>query len=94
MWARVKGKTENDLMKLNFKRVYHFRPGGLIPMPGAKNVLKMYSYLGWLVWLMKALAPGSVCKLEDLGNSMVNVVSKGYSRNIIEVTDMIGLAKA
>src|SRR5260370_13749832 len=48
MWARVKGKTENDLMKMNFKRVYNFRPGALEPIKGLKNTLSFYKYLGWL----------------------------------------------
>ena len=40
MWARVKGKTENDLMKLPFRKVYTFRPGFLQPTKGLKNVHK------------------------------------------------------
>src|SRR6185436_12655775 len=39
MWARVKGKTENDLMKLPFKQVYNFRPGFMKPTPGLKNTI-------------------------------------------------------
>ena len=49
MWARVKGKTENDLMKLPFKKVYNFRPGVLEPTKGLKNTLKYYHYLMELV---------------------------------------------
>ncbi len=63
-------------MKMNFKRVYNFRPGGLEPVPGQKNTLRIYSYLGWIIPIMKFIAPNSVCKLEDLGNAMVNAVNK------------------
>ncbi|RYD86662.1 MAG: NAD-dependent epimerase/dehydratase family protein, partial [Sphingobacteriales bacterium] len=44
MWARVKGKTENDLAKLPFKKVYNFRPGFMKPTPGLKNTLGLYKY--------------------------------------------------
>ncbi|HEV8515884.1 MAG TPA: epimerase [Cyclobacteriaceae bacterium] len=92
MWARVKGKTENDLMKL-FKRAYNFRPGGLEPVQGQKNVLRIYSYLGWLIPVFKFFAPNSVCKLEDLGNAMVNAVAKGSEKQILEVPDIMTLSK-
>ena len=45
MWARVKGKTENDLMKLPFKRVYNFRPGYMQPTAGLKNTQPYYKYI-------------------------------------------------
>ena len=93
MWARVKGKTENDLMKMDFKRVYNFRPGGLQPVPGQKNTLRIYSYLGWLTPIIKFIAPNSICKLEELGNSMVNAVTKGYEKQILEVRDILALSK-
>ena len=44
MWARVKGKTENDIMKLSFKKAYMFRPGFMKATPGQKNVLSYYKY--------------------------------------------------
>lgn len=45
MWARVKGRTENDLIKLPFKGVYNFRPGAMTPYPGQKNWNKLYKYI-------------------------------------------------
>jgi uncharacterized protein YbjT (DUF2867 family) len=93
MWARVKGKTENDLMKMSFKRVYNFRPGALVPIKGMKNTQTYYKYLGWLIPLIRLLAPNSVCNLEDLGNAMLNAVSKGYEKQIVEVPDFIILTR-
>jgi hypothetical protein len=93
MWARVKGKTENDLMKMNFKRVYNFRPGALEPTKGQKNALRLYSYLGWLIPIIRLLAPKSICRLEELGTAMVNSVTKGYDKQILEVPDILALAK-
>lgn len=93
MWARVKGKTENDLMKLPFKKVYAFRPGMLKPTPGLKNTLSYYKYLGWLYPILKALAPGSGSTLRELGLAMIHASSKGYTKTHIEVRDIVALAK-
>jgi len=65
MWARVKGKTENDLMKLPFKAVYNFRPGILEPTRGLKNTLRSYKYLGWLMPTMRFIAPKYICTLKE-----------------------------
>lgn len=93
MWARVKGKTENDLMKLPFKRVYNFRPGMLQPTKDLKNTLSLYKYFGWLSPLLKVFAPNSISTLKELGLAMINAASKGYEKQIIEVSDIHVLAK-
>jgi hypothetical protein len=93
MWARVKGKTENDLMKLPFKQVYNFRPGIIRPTKGLRNTLSFYKYLGWLIPVVKLMAPGAVSSLRELGLAMINAVSKGYEKQILEVKDIIDLAK-
>ena len=72
MWARVKGKTENDLMKLPFKDVYNFRPGVLKPTKGLKNTLVYYKYFGWLLPVIKLLAPNHITTLKELGTAMIN----------------------
>jgi uncharacterized protein YbjT (DUF2867 family) len=88
MWARVKGKTENDLMKLPFKKVYAFRPGYMQPTPGLKNVNKFYFLFTWLYPLWKVLFPNFVTTLKQLGLAMINVVIKGYDKSVIEVKDI------
>lgn len=88
MWARVKGRTENDLLKLPFKRVYLFRPGYMHPTPGLKNTLSYYKYLSWLYPIVKLITPGFVSTLADLGNAMINASYNGYDKNIIEVKDI------
>ena len=93
MWARVKGKTENDLMKLPFKKVYNFRPGFITPTPGLNNTLKYYDYFGWLLPVVKLIAPYSGCTLNELGIAMINSASKGYEKQVLEVKDIIILAK-
>jgi uncharacterized protein YbjT (DUF2867 family) len=93
MWARVKGKTENDLMKLPFKRVYNFRPGALEPVKGLKNTLVYYKYLGWLIPVIKKFAPGYICTLKEFGQAMINAAIKGYEKQVLEVPDIHTLSK-
>jgi uncharacterized protein YbjT (DUF2867 family) len=85
MWARVKGKTENDLMKLPFKDVYAFRPGFLIPSPGAQNVLPAYKYFAWTIPVLKLLAPGFIGSLKELGLAMINVTKTPYTDKVLDV---------
>lgn len=93
MWARVKGKTENDLAKLPFKKVYNFRPGIIKPIKGLKNTLSLYKYLGWLIPVIKLIAPKKVSSLRELGLAMINAANKGYEKQILEVKDIIVLSK-
>lgn len=92
MWARVKGKTENDLMKL-FKKAYAFRPGIMRPEPRSVNVPSWYKYFGWLYSPIKLIAPGVACELPEVGRAMVNAVTKGYDKQVLEVKDIIELSK-
>lgn len=93
MWARVKGKTENDLMKLPFKQAFGYRVGIMTPMPGQKHVLKYYSYLSWLIPIFKILSPTSVCSLKEVAQSMIYVAKHGNPENIIQVKDVKRMAK-
>ncbi|HVM89472.1 MAG TPA: NAD-dependent epimerase/dehydratase family protein [Puia sp.] len=90
MWARVKGKTENDLAKLGFKSEYNFRPGGMLPFEGQKNWNSAYKVI---VKIMKVFAPKSVISMEELGKAMVNCATIGFGKNILEIKDIKELAK-
>lgn len=91
-WARVKGKVENDLMKLPFRKVYNFRPGMLIPSPGMKNVHRYYKRFSFLIPVLKTLTPNMVSTLKELGLAMINSVLKGYEKQVLEVKDIKILA--
>lgn len=91
MWARVKGRTENELMKLPFKSEYNFRPGVMLPFEGQKNWKTVYKFI---VNIIKAVSPKSVITMEELGKAMINAVTIGYSKNILEISDIKELAKA
>jgi uncharacterized protein YbjT (DUF2867 family) len=88
MWARVKGKTENDLMKLPFKQVFAFRPGFMQPTPGLKNTLKGYKYIGWLYPILKLVYASGVSTLKAVGQAMINVTLHGYPNPVMEVADI------
>jgi hypothetical protein len=93
MWARVKGKTENDLFKLPFKEVYAFRPGYMHPTKGLKNTLKSYKYLSWMYPFFRIVFPQSVSTLKELGLAMINAAIYGYDKKILEVKDIVSLSK-
>jgi hypothetical protein len=92
MWARVKGKTENDLMKLPFKSVYNFRPGGMKPTKGLKNTLPYYKYFIWLYPFLRKFFPKTVSTLAELGQAMINSTLIGYDKHVLEVLDIVKLA--
>jgi nucleoside-diphosphate-sugar epimerase len=92
-WARVKGATENALMRL-FKRTYMFRPGFMKATPGQKNVKSYYQWLAWVYPIGRALYPAGFCTLREVGQAMINAAIKGYPQSILEVKDIVQLAKA
>lgn len=93
MWARVKGRTENALLKLPFKAVYNFRPGFMKPVKGQHNVRFIYHVFEALypVWLVAF--PNWACTMREVGLAMINSVAKGYDKTILEVQDIKNLAK-
>jgi len=92
MWARVKGKTENDLAKLPFKQEFNFRPGFMKATKGQKNLLPLYKYFAWLYPVLKVLTPNMASTLAEVGQAMINVTLFGYETHTIEVKDIKKLA--
>jgi uncharacterized protein YbjT (DUF2867 family) len=90
MWARVKGKTENDLIKLGFKGVYNFRPALMIPTPGQKSLGNAQKIL---FHIFKYLMAKTSIPLKDVGKAMIHAVQRGYPKNVLEVDDIKVLAK-
>jgi uncharacterized protein YbjT (DUF2867 family) len=92
-WARVKGATENALIRL-FKRAYMFRPGFMRATPGQKNLKTSYRLFAWVYPIGRVLYPAGFCTLQEVGQAMINAVLKGYPQPILEVKDIVRLAKA
>lgn len=91
-WARVKGRTENELLALPFRQAYMFRPGYMHPTPGQRNVPKAYRYFSWLYSMARRLTPAYVSTLRELAQAMLAAVANGYPRRVLEVRDMVALA--
>ncbi len=92
MWARVKGKTENDLFKLPFKAAYMFRPGIIQPLHGIRSKTAwyqaFYTATSPLLTLLHGVAPKYVTTTEQVGRAMIGVVRRGYSKTILENADI------
>jgi uncharacterized protein YbjT (DUF2867 family) len=92
MWARVKGKTENDLLKLPFKAAYMFRPAGIQPLHGIRSKTAWYqaAYVvaAPLLTLLKRMAPNYVTTTEQVGRAMIKVARNGYPRPVLESGDI------
>jgi uncharacterized protein YbjT (DUF2867 family) len=93
MWGRVKGKTENDLMKLPFRSAYMFRPAFIQPTKGLKNAHAFYHVLAPLFPPAKVLFPKYVLTLKEIGLAMINSVSRGPDKRVLEVRDIAMLAR-
>jgi hypothetical protein len=92
-WTRVKGAAENALKNL-FKRSYMFRPAFMKATPGQRNVKSYYTFFSWLYPMGRALYPAGFCTLQEVGRAMINAASKGYTKQVLEVKDIVALSKS
>jgi uncharacterized protein YbjT (DUF2867 family) len=92
MWARVKGKTENALLRLPFAAAYMFRPGMIQPLhgirPKATFYRAFYSILKPLVPVLRRLFPNQVLTTEEVGRAVLAVARRGYPKPILEIRDI------
>ena len=91
MWAQVKQRTENDLRQLPFAAAYMFRPAGIKPLAGQQHVLPMYRWFSWLLPLARQL--GYATTVAELGLAMLHAAERGYPKPVLEVADILQLAK-
>jgi uncharacterized protein YbjT (DUF2867 family) len=97
MWARVKGQTENALLRLPFKAAYMFRPAFIVPLKGVRSKTPiyqaMYNVLAPLYPLLRRLAPRFMTTTVNVGRAMIAVALNGYDRPIIESPEIEQLAR-
>src|SRR5580704_16590318 len=95
MWARIKGKTENDLLKLPFKAAYMFRPAGIQPLHGVRSktgwVQAIYVATAPLLSLLNRVAPAYMTTTEQVGRAMIKVARDGYPKPVLESEDISSL---
>lgn len=89
MWARVKGKTENKLLAMGFKKQYNFRPGLMMPFPGQKNSKALYRFIGFFY---SKLFPNDTLNMEEIGRAMINTVDTTNKKTVLEIADIKQLA--
>jgi uncharacterized protein YbjT (DUF2867 family) len=95
MWARIKGKTENALLRLPFRAAYMFRPGFVEPLHGIQSRTAVYRWFYVLAKPLLPLArrafPAYVLTTEDLGRAMLAVVRNGAPKPVLESRDIRGI---
>ncbi|HEX3891886.1 MAG TPA: NAD-dependent epimerase/dehydratase family protein [Terracidiphilus sp.] len=91
MWARVKGRTENALLRLPLK-AYMFRPGFIEPLDGIESKTRMYRafyrVLRPVMPLLRRFFPGQILTTREIGQAMLAVARRGYDKPILETKDM------
>ena len=92
MWARVKGKTENALLRLPFKAAYMFRPGIIQPVHGARSKTTAYR-VGYalakpVLPLLRRLFPRYILTTEEIGRAMIQVAKRSAPKNVLESWDI------
>lgn len=97
MWARVKGRTENELLRLPFKAAYMFRPGAIIPLHGIRSrtvwVRILYAATKPAFLLARKLFPEQVVTTEQIGQAMLAVARQGYPKPHLEPRDIARAAR-
>lgn len=87
-WSRTKAKAETDLRAVGFKAAYGFRPAGMKPVKGQRRLQGWGKYHWLFTWI-----PGFANTIEQVTEAMVICARDGYSRPIIEVSDINKLTK-
>jgi uncharacterized protein YbjT (DUF2867 family) len=97
MWARVKGATENALLRLPFKAAYMFRPGLIVPLQGIKSRTPVYRFFYAaarpLLPVLEALVPRAVTTTEKIGKAMLTAAREGAPKPVLDTADINALAR-
>ena len=98
MWARIKGKAENAILRTPFKASYVFRPAYIQPRHGIQSRTRLYRILylaiAPLYPLLKTLFPRRVTTTEQMGQAMIAVVRRGAPKRLLESADINAAASA
>jgi uncharacterized protein YbjT (DUF2867 family) len=91
-WARIKGKTENALLRLPFKAAFMFRPGYIQPLKSIRSKTRwyqaLYEVIGPFYPVLRRLFPRYVTTTENIGRAMIQVAAMGYSKPILLSPDI------
>jgi uncharacterized protein YbjT (DUF2867 family) len=92
MWARVKGRTENALLRMPFRAAFMFRPGFIVPLHGIQSKTRMYrifySVLKPILPVLHRIFPRSILTTEEVGRAMLKTVRQGAAKRVLETRDI------
>ena len=92
MWARVKGSTENALLRLPFKAAYMFRPGIIEPLDGIKSKTNVYQIFYTLckplLPLIRLIFPNQIVTTRQVGRAMLTVARHGWPKRVLEIQEL------
>ena len=92
MWARVKGKTENALLRMPFKASYMLRPGFIQPLKGVKSKTPLYqgvyNVLGWIYPVLHGLLPRYTTTTVALGRALIRLATVGDAQRVLSTADI------
>jgi uncharacterized protein YbjT (DUF2867 family) len=96
MWARIKGRTENALLRLPFRAAYMFRPGIIEPLHGIESrtalYRRLYALLRHVTPLLRRAFPDSILTTEQVGRAMIAAAKNGAPKPVLEIKDIRALA--
>jgi hypothetical protein len=97
-WAKIKGKTENKILKMPFKASYMFRPGFIHPYRGVRSktlwVNILYIFFG-IIYQMLKYFPSTATISINVGKAMIYCLNGDYDKKILnnkeinEVSDLL-----
>jgi uncharacterized protein YbjT (DUF2867 family) len=96
MWARVKGRTENALLRMPFRGAYMFRPGAIESAHGERSKTKAYRAFstlgGWVLPMLRKAFPRHIVTTEQMGKAMLVVARRGAPQHILQPADIYNFA--
>lgn len=97
MWARVKGATENALLRLPFRAAFMFRPGVIQPLHGARSNTALYRVAYLVLWpfltILVVVSPNSITTTERVGRAMIAVARSGSPHPVVETREINRLGR-
>jgi len=98
MWARVKGRTENTLLRMPFRAAYMFRPGFIVPLDGIQSKTRSYRIFYWVLApvlpLLRRGFPKSILTTREIGEAMLIVARRGAPKAVLETGDLRALIES
>lgn len=96
MWARVRGKTENALLRLPFKHVHVLRPAVIQPLNNMVSKTDsyriFYKVLSPLLTFGRKLFPSHVLTTEVIGQAMLQIARRGAPVSVLNAAAIYEVA--